>query len=104
MPGQNTDVIRRFYEEVLNKGDLDRVAEFCSEDIVDHEAPPEFPKGIEGVQAFIQTFHDGFPDLNTTVEDAFEEGDRAVVRARWTGTHQGEFMGFPPAGTAWTSR
>src|SRR4051812_23691053 len=98
MAGQNVDIISRFYDEVLTRGNLDAIAELCSEDIVDHEAPPELPPGIEGVKAFIQMFRTGFPDLNITVEDAFESGDRAVTRSRWTGTHQGEFMGIPASG------
>jgi steroid delta-isomerase-like uncharacterized protein len=90
--------MRRFYDEVLTGGNLDVIAQVCSEDIVDHEAPPEMPKGVEGVKAFVQMFRTAFPDLNVTVEDAFESGDRAVARTRWTGTHQGEFMGVPPSG------
>jgi steroid delta-isomerase-like uncharacterized protein len=100
MAGQNVDIMRRFYDEVLSGGNLDAVAELCSEDIVDHEAPPELPQGVEGVKAFVQMFRTAFPDLKVTIEDAFESGDRAVSRTRWTGTHQGEFMGIPASGKA----
>jgi steroid delta-isomerase-like uncharacterized protein len=92
------DLMRRFYDEVLTGGNLDAVAELCSEDIVEHEAPPGMPQGLEGVKQFVQMFRTAFPDLKVEVEDAFEAGDRAVARTRWTGTHQGEFMGVPPSG------
>jgi len=98
MAGQNVEVIRRFYDEVLTGGKIDAVDELCSEDVVDHEAPPGMPPGAEGVKAFVQMFRAAFPDLRATVEDAFEVGDRAAVRSRWTGTHQGEFMGVPASG------
>ena len=99
MSDQNKDLARRFYAEVVSTGDLDRVAEFCTEDFVDHEeGPPGTPDGIEGVKAFVQMFRDGFPDLRATVEDALEEGDRVAARVRFTGTHEGEFMGVPPSG------
>jgi steroid delta-isomerase-like uncharacterized protein len=95
---EGKDLIRTFYEEVLNKGDLDRIPDLCTEDVVDHESPPEFPDGIEGVRAFVRMFREAFPDLQVTVEDELAEGDRAAARSRWTGTHEGEFMGVPPSG------
>ena len=50
------------------------ISELCSQDVVDHEAPEDFPKGIAGVEAFVQMFRAGFPDLRATVENAFEQG------------------------------
>jgi len=99
MSDQNKDLAKRFYDEVVNTGDVDRVPDFCTEDFVDHEeGPPGTPDGIEGVKAFVQMFHAGFPDLQATVEDVLGEGDRIVARVRFTGTHEGEFMGVPPSG------
>src|SRR2546423_4189388 len=98
MADQDKDLIRRFYDEVLSNGDLDRIPELCSVDIVDHEAPPGTPEGIEGVKAFVQTFREGFPDLRGSVEDALMEGDRVAARVKVTGTHDGEFMGVPASG------
>jgi steroid delta-isomerase-like uncharacterized protein len=98
MAEQNKDLISRFYDEVMNTGDLDRIPELCAEDVVDHEAPPEIPKGIEGVRIFIQMFREAFPDIHVTVEDVLEEGDRVAARSRVTGTHEGEFMGVPGTG------
>ena len=98
MADQDKELARRFYDEVLSTGDLDRVAEFCTEDIVDHEAPPGMPEGQEGVKAFIRMFREAFPDLKATVEDILSEGDRVAARVKYTGTHEGEFMGVPPSG------
>jgi steroid delta-isomerase-like uncharacterized protein len=99
MTDQNKDLANRFYGEVFDPGDVDRVPEFCAEDFVDHEPqPPGMPEGIEGVKAFIQMFHAGFPDVKASVEDVLAEGDRVVARVRFTGTHQGEFMGVPATG------
>jgi steroid delta-isomerase-like uncharacterized protein len=94
----NKDLARRFYEEVFNRGDLDAVDELCAQDIVDHEAPPEMPKGIEGVKAFVTMFREAFPDIRATIEDMLEEGDRLAVRVKYAGTHEGDFMGVPPSG------
>jgi steroid delta-isomerase-like uncharacterized protein len=42
--------------------------------------------------------HRAFPDLHVTIEDLIEEGDKVVSRNTVTGTHQGAYMGIPPAG------
>lgn len=98
MTQQNKDLIRRFYDEVMSKGDLDRIPELCAEDLVDHEAPPEMPQGAAGVKLFVEMFREGFPDLRATVEDLLTEGNRGVARVKFTGTHEGEFMGVPASG------
>jgi steroid delta-isomerase-like uncharacterized protein len=43
-------------------------------------------------------YREAFPDLRATVEEIVEEGDRIAVRATFTGTHDGEFMGIPASG------
>ena len=99
MSEQNKELARRFYDEVLNTGDVERVSDLCTEDVVDHEAPPEWPAGIEGVKAFVRTFRAAFPDLRVTIEDMLADGDRVAARVRMTGTHQGDFMGVPASGS-----
>ncbi len=97
MADQRKDLVRRFYDEVMNEGDLDRIAELCTEDMVDHESPPGTPEGIEGVKMFIGMFRTGFPDIHVELVSAVEEGDMVAARCRVTGTHEGEFMGVPPS-------
>ena len=96
---ESKDLARRFYEEVFNAGDLDAVDELLTPDFVDHEeGPPGTPEGIEGVKAFVAMYREAFPDLHATVEDMVEEGDKIAVRATFTGTHDGDFMGIPASG------
>jgi predicted ester cyclase len=39
-----------------------------------------------------------FPGYQVTPEDIIVEGDKAAVRAKFTGTHKGEMMGIAPTG------
>jgi predicted ester cyclase len=43
-------------------------------------------------------FRAAFPDLHVTVEGQVAEGDWAVMRLVFHGTHLGEFMGVAPTG------
>jgi predicted ester cyclase len=46
--------------------------------------------------------HHAFPDLQVTVEDLIEEGDKVVGKNLVIGTHQGEYMGISPTGKSVT--
>ena len=95
----HADLARRFYEDVMNRGDLAAIDEMLTADFVDHEeGPPGTPEGIEGVKFFVTTFREAFPDLQVTIEDTIESGDRLAIRATMRGTHDGELMGVPPSG------
>jgi predicted ester cyclase len=42
-----------------------------------------------------------FPDLEMTFEHEIAEGDLVAVRVSATGTHLGNFRGYPPSGKKW---
>jgi steroid delta-isomerase-like uncharacterized protein len=91
---------RRFYEEVLNKGDLDALDDLVADDLVEHQEMPGMPPGKEGVYAFVTTFRTAFPDLRAEIQGMVAEGDEVWVHAVMTGTHTGEFLGIAPTGKA----
>ena len=96
---RNTDLAHRFYEDVMVGGDLGALDEILTPNFVDHEeGPPGTPDGIDGVKAFVTMFREAFPDMQVSIEDVMEDGDRVAVRATMTGTHDGELMGVPPSG------
>ena len=94
--------VRKFYEEVMNKGNFSVIDELISDNIVDHSRLPGFPQGKEGTKQIQAMFRSAFPDLKATVEDIVGEGDKIITRATVSGTHKGEFMGIPPTGKSFT--
>ena len=95
-------VARRFYEQVLNQRNLDVLAEVIAPEGVDHSAAPGTLPGREWVRQTVQAFLAAFPDFRYRIEDLIAEGDKVVVRATWSGTHQGDLMGIPATGRAVT--
>ncbi|MFN0153427.1 MAG: ester cyclase [Gaiella sp.] len=89
--------MRRVYD-LINAGDLDGFAELLAGDFVEHEETPGVERTKEGVRQFFEMFRAAFPDLRMTPQDILVSGDKAVARARATGTHHGEFMGMPATG------
>ena len=91
--------VRRFYD-LISAGDLDGFGELLADDFVEHEdLPPAVQAaGREAPKQLFSMFRAGFPDMRFAAEEVLTSGDKVVVRARVTGTHEGEFMGIPPTG------
>jgi predicted ester cyclase len=87
MSEQNKQVVRDYYERVLNGRDLAAVAEF----FVDERL-------VEGVKGGCFRYFEAFPDLHVALDDIIAEGDRVFVRSTMTGTHDGEYKGIPATG------
>jgi steroid delta-isomerase-like uncharacterized protein len=84
--------------ELVNEGDLDGFFDYLAEDFVEHEAGPGLEPTKAGTKQLFATMKAGFPDLRFDAEDVLESGDKAVARARVTGTNKGDFMGIPASG------
>lgn len=93
----HTATARRIYE-LISAHDLDGFIGVMADDFVEHEELPGFPQTPEGVRAFFEAQLAGFPDMAMTPEDIIDGGDKVVIRAVFTGTHRGEFLGMPPSG------
>src|SRR5690349_7978752 len=89
--------MRRFYEEVLNRGNVGLVDEVCAADYVEHDplSPTPDREGLKGQVAMLRA---AFPDVRFTVDDLVMDGDKGVARTTMRGTHAGELMGIPPTG------
>jgi predicted ester cyclase len=94
----NKALARRFIEEGINAADMAVFDELLAEDVLDHYTPPGLPPGREGWKMNRRMFLAAFPDGRWEIADMVAEGDLVVVRAPFTGTHQGEFFGVPPTG------
>lgn len=94
-----TGMIKRFYTEVLEGGNLALIDEMVSDDLVDHDPMPGQSSNKDGVSFFVNTMRAAFPDLKATVmEPALADGDLEARYVVLTGTHQGELMGVAATG------
>ena len=93
---EGAELIQEFYDEMLTKGNLDKMDDYVTDDVVDHEeGMPGQPEGKEGVAFFVNTMRDAFSDIKATSEVTLESGDLACARCTITAKHTGEFMGVP---------
>ena len=89
--------IRRYIEEVINKGNFFVLDELVHPDYV-FGSPSEELHGLDGLKGFIGMFRTAFPDLKVQVDDLATEENKTVTCFTLTGTHQGDLMGIPATG------
>ena len=93
---QNKALMRRFFDEVVNQGQLELIDELVADDFVEHESFPGLPStGPAAPREAFKMFLGAFPDMQFAAEDMIAEGDKVATRVTMTGTHKGEFMGIP---------
>jgi steroid delta-isomerase-like uncharacterized protein len=91
---ENKELVRRFYAEAIDDRDLDAVDRLLSEDF----AHDDEPRGRAGQRQAVAAFLDGFSDLRNEILLILAEDDLVAAHQRWTGTHDGSFMGIEPTG------
>jgi steroid delta-isomerase-like uncharacterized protein len=91
------NLMTRFYDEVMSKGNLDAIDELVSPDYIEHDDDSLAP-GREGLKQHVSMIRRGFPDMTVKIEDMVIDGNRGAARTSIQATHSGEFMGMPPTG------
>ena len=92
----------------FNKGKaaaMTAIDETTATNCVYHTAIGTDIRGPKDIRQFFSDLLNAFPDFHMAIDDIVAEGDKAVVRYTWTGTHKGEFMGIPATNkkvTGWT--
>jgi predicted ester cyclase len=89
---ENKALIRRFYEEVWDKGNSDFAYEVFADDYVRHDLRPTAAlPGPAGQKKIADDFRAAFPDLRFTVDLILGDGDFVVGRWTASGTHLGSW-------------
>lgn len=99
MTNQLQAVLERYYEECLNKGNLDVIYEGAARDHISHGTAPNGAEGVEHLKEWVRLQRASFPDLDVTVDDWIQQDNKVVSRFTARGTHTGEpYSGIPATG------
>ena len=96
MSEENKELLRRWFEEVWNKGRADAIVEMFDENGIAHGLSDDPTKPIKGPTDFTPfhtTFRAAFPNMIINVDDMVAEGDKVAARCSVRGKHEGDFMG-----------
>jgi len=99
MSEQNKNVVRRLFDELWNKGNLQVADELIAPNYMDHDpSTPDFGKGPEGEKKRVTLYRTAFHDLRLNIEDLYAEGETVVARWSCRGVHKGDLSGIAPTG------
>lgn len=95
----NKEIVLRWAESVVNRGELDVVDELFAEEFSwDMPFNPEPLHGPEAMKETVTSFRTAFPDLSIEVDEIVAEGDKVALSYQASGTNHGEMMGEPATG------
>lgn len=97
---QNKRVVRRYIEEVVNTGNVDRIAEFISPEYVEVYRGTRHAIGLEGAKNHVRGVRQTYADLHLTIDRQVAEADWVVTQVTARGTHRGCWLGIEPTGKA----
>ncbi len=92
----NKEAVRRLFN-IINSRDLSRLGEVCTDDVTYRSSSgDDGVQGIDGYREELTGLFEAFPDMEMSPEEIGADGDKVYCVYRWTGTHEGEYMGITP--------
>ena len=97
MSAENKALIRRWFDEVWNRGSASAIDEMLANNAVVHGLGPVL-RGPAEFRPFHAAYLTAFPDMRFEVDEVVAEGDLIAARWRASGTHRGDSLGFASTG------
>ena len=96
MSEENKALLKRWFDEVWNKGRADAIDEMLDQYAIVHglsDDPTNPIKGPRDFRPFHALFRNAFPNMTVVVEDMVAESDKVAARFSVRAKHEGDFLG-----------
>lgn len=94
----NKTIVRRYYEELLNTGDISNIENYIADDYEEIHEGVRYKLGINGAREHIKGVRQVYPDIKLTIENQISEGEWIATIYSVTGTFKNEWLGIKPTG------
>ena len=95
---ENRTLVRRYYEEVVNTGQVELTESFIAPEYTEVHDGKRHVMGIEGAKAHVLGVRQTYPDLHISIDRQIAEGEWVVTCITARGTHKGSWLGIKPTG------
>ena len=86
---ENKAIVRRYKEEVWNRGEMDVAEKLVAANYVQHGPSGKVTlRGLEALKQWAIRVLTAWPDFHVAVEDMVAEGDKVTLRSRFRGTQR----------------
>ena len=90
--------VRKFYEVIWNKYDKEAVPEVLDESFKFRGSLGSEKQGYAGFIEYLDMVHAALADYRCEINELVSEGSKVFAKMKFSGIHQGEFMGGKPTG------
>lgn len=98
MVEKHKEIAKYISQKVVNEKNYAIIEEYFTAEYVYHGLGGMEAKTPKGFMEAIKGFHTAIPDLKSEILEMVGEGSFLVIRFQFTGTHKGDFLGFPASG------
>jgi len=89
-PQQSISLIRRYFEELFNKGNLDICDELLAQNLkITDPARTSINSGSDAYKKLQRMYQEAFPNRKVKIDDILAANDKVVVRWTLQATHKG---------------
>jgi steroid delta-isomerase-like uncharacterized protein len=98
MPREQNITALKQAAERFKARDLDGHLKLYSNSVAHHGFPKRTRPGVAGLRDHYDSLLKGFPDMRVDTDDLLADGEKVLHRFHFSGTHEGEYLGFPGTG------
>jgi steroid delta-isomerase-like uncharacterized protein len=91
------ELVRRYYDEVWLKGNVEAIDDFLTDDYVDHTPQDDAPP-IERLKRVAGVYRDTATDVELDLNVLIADGEHAAAFWTMAWTQRGDFFGVPADG------
>ena len=102
MMSQETDQVRRFYDEIWNQYDKKVIPEIIANEFVFRGSTGLRKSGREGFVEYLDMVHKALANYRCLIKETVSEGSKVFAKMEFSGIHLGEFLGYPATGKSIT--
>jgi len=95
---ENKEIVRRFVDERMNKGNTSIIDELTTSDFKMHRMGAGKDFDQDALKQHNESTHISIPDLSVTIDDIIAEGDKVSVRVTMRGIQTGQYGNIAPSG------
>jgi predicted ester cyclase len=95
---ENKAIIRRYYEEAVERADFRVVYEHIDPAWMNHTPGMPDVRGPDGARQINSIFQKALAGARLTIHALIGEGDLVAIRFTFAGRHEGELLGVAPTG------
>lgn len=99
---ENKSIVRRYYEEIINTGNIDLIGSFIAPEYTEVYDSKKHSVGIGGAKEHVLGVRKTYPDLHITIERQIAEREWVATCITARGTHKGTWLGIKPTGKVLT--